>query len=93
MRKKNKRTTEASRMPITPQTIQAGKNDPRILNVGAREHPVAKSVGANDAPAIAAWLMTRARGDRHLAVSFFPLLFGGMELRAFRMKQVAGLEG
>jgi hypothetical protein len=27
-------------MPITPQRIQAGKNDPRMLKEGAREQPV-----------------------------------------------------
>ena len=41
MRTKNMRTATASRMPITPQTIQCGKNDPRILKDGAREHPAA----------------------------------------------------
>jgi hypothetical protein len=37
-------------MPINPQTIQEGKNDPRILNEGAREHPTVNSIAANDTP-------------------------------------------
>ena len=34
-------------MPITPHRIQAGKNDPRILKDGAREHPVAGNVASD----------------------------------------------
>jgi hypothetical protein len=37
-------------MPINPQTIQEGKNDPRILNDGAREHPTVNSSAAKDTP-------------------------------------------
>jgi hypothetical protein len=50
MRTKNHRIVTVSRMPINPQTIQEGKNDPRILNEGAREHPAANSIAANDSP-------------------------------------------
>jgi hypothetical protein len=50
MRTKNHRTATVSRMPINPQTIQEGKNDPRILNEGAREHPTVNSIAANDTP-------------------------------------------
>jgi hypothetical protein len=50
MRTKNHRTATVSRMPITPQTIQEGKNDPRILNDGAREHPRVNSIAAKDTP-------------------------------------------
>lgn len=78
-----------------PQPIHAGKNDPRILNEGAREHPAPNSAGTRDAPATVARLMPRPRScdevpvnvSIHLAVSF-----GGIGLRPFRMKQVAGLE-
>jgi hypothetical protein len=49
MRTKNHRIVTVSRMPITPQTIQEGKNDPRILNEGARVHP-ANSIAAKDNP-------------------------------------------
>src|SRR5271168_992750 len=38
MRTKNRRTITASTMPITPQSIHEGKNEPRILNEGEREH-------------------------------------------------------
>jgi hypothetical protein len=79
-------------MPITPQTIHAGKNDPRILNDGAREHPAAKSAAANDPPAAAVRFMPRANGDGEFPVNFSMHLFGGIGLRAFRMQQVAGLE-
>jgi hypothetical protein len=44
------RTPTASSMPRTPQRIQAGKNDPRMLKEGAREHPVADSIAAVHAP-------------------------------------------
>lgn len=33
-------------MPTTPQRIQAGKNDPRMFNEGAREQPVSKTLAA-----------------------------------------------
>jgi hypothetical protein len=49
MRTKSHRTATVSRMPIIPQTIQEGKNDPRILNEGAREHP-ANSIAPKDNP-------------------------------------------
>src|SRR5580658_9137492 len=85
---KNKRTATASRMPITPQPIHAGKNDPRILNEGAREHPTANSAGANDTPTAAVRVLTRPSGDGNFSIH----LFGGIGLRPFRMQQVAGLE-
>jgi len=50
IRTKTNRTATVSKMPTTPQTIQDGKNDPRILNEGAREHPVVNSIAANDTP-------------------------------------------
>jgi hypothetical protein len=49
MRTKSHRTATVSRMPIIPQRIQEGKNDPRILSEGAREHPT-KSTAAKDNP-------------------------------------------
>src|SRR6185436_6054997 len=36
----------ASNTPMTPQRIQAGKNDPSMLMEGAREHPVANRADA-----------------------------------------------
>src|SRR5271165_7050052 len=41
------RTTTVSNMPRTPQRIQAGKKEPRMLNEGAREQP---SAGSNHSP-------------------------------------------
>src|SRR5580704_3784887 len=41
MRTKKTRTITASRMPTIPHNIHEGKNEPRILKVGAREHPAA----------------------------------------------------
>jgi hypothetical protein len=79
-------------MPITPQPIHAGKNDPRILNEGAREHPAANSAGAADAPAIAVRLMPRPGGDGAFPINLSIHLFAGIGLRPFRMQQVAGLE-
>ena len=80
---------------MMPQPIHAGKNDPRILNEGAREHPATNRVGAKDAPTEVARFMPRPSSwgefpvniSIHCAVSF-----GGIGLRPFRMKQVAGLE-
>jgi hypothetical protein len=50
MRTKSHRTATVSRMPIIPQRIQEGKNDPRILSEGAREHPEASGIAAKDNP-------------------------------------------
>ena len=82
-------------MPITPQTIHAGKNDPRILNEGAREHPAANSAGANDAPTTAASLMPRPSGDGEFPGNFsihLTAIFGGIGSRPFRVQQVARLK-
>jgi hypothetical protein len=49
-RTKNHRIATVNSMPINPQTIHEGKNDPRRLNEGAREHPAVNSIAANDAP-------------------------------------------
>jgi hypothetical protein len=105
---KNKRTATVSTMPIKPQTIQAGKYDPRILNEGAREHPAAHRAEANDA--MAAEVRSRSRlgsrlgrrprndgpsGDGEFPVNFsFPLavISSRIGLRPFRMKQVARLK-
>src|ERR1700722_14575180 len=51
-RTKNHRIATVSRMPTIPQTIHEGKNDPRILNEGAREHPAADSIAANETPIV-----------------------------------------
>jgi hypothetical protein len=75
-----------------PHRIHAGKNEPRMLNVGAREHPAANSCGANNTPAMATRCMTWLRGICNLRVHLLPLHFGGMVSRPFRMKQVACLK-
>jgi hypothetical protein len=78
-----------------PQPIHAGKNDPRILNEGAREHPAANSIGAKDAPTTAVRFTLRpsSGGEFPVNVSIhFAVSFGGIGLWPFRMKQVAGLE-
>src|SRR5262245_54526865 len=38
------RAPKASRMPMTPQRIQDGKNDPRMFKEGAREQPVSNTI-------------------------------------------------
>jgi hypothetical protein len=78
-------------MPMTPQTIHAGKYDPRILNEGAREHPAASSVPAKDAPVTAARSSPRPNGERKILVGF-SISFAGIGSGAFRMEQVASLE-
>jgi hypothetical protein len=78
-----------------PQPIHAGKNDPRILNEGAREHPATNSIGAKHAAGTAARLMPRPSSWREFPVNVFihfAMSFGGIGLWPFRMKQVAGLE-
>jgi hypothetical protein len=75
-----------------PHKIHAGKNEPRILNVGAREHPAANNCGANNTPATAARCMPWRRGICNLRIHLLPLHFAGMVSRPFRMKQVARLE-
>jgi hypothetical protein len=79
-------------MPITPQPIHAGKNDPRILNEGAREHPAVNSAGATDAPTTAVRLKARPSSPGEFPVNLSIHLSGGIGLRPFRMQQVAGLE-
>jgi hypothetical protein len=68
-----------------PHRIHAGKNEPRILNVGAREHPAANRCGANSTPATAALRISWLRGICSLRVHLLPLHFGGMISRPFRM--------
>jgi hypothetical protein len=82
-------------MPAIPQPIQAGKNDPRILNEGAREHPAANSVGADSAPAAAALFMPWPKGDDEFPVNFsihLVVILASIDSRPFRMQQVASLE-
>ena len=59
VRTKKIRTPTASKIPITPHRIHAGKNDPRMLKVGAREHPVASRM-TNAQSVVAAVRNTRA---------------------------------
>ena len=53
-----------------PQPIHAGKNDPRILNEGAREHPAANNGVANDAPIAAVRFVPRPSGVREFPINF-----------------------
>jgi len=81
---------------MTPQTIHAGKYDPRILNEGTREHPPTNNDPAKDAPITAARNSPPPSGERKILVGFsvgLGLIFAGIGSWAFRMKQVAGLEG
>jgi hypothetical protein len=64
MRTKNNRAAAVSRIPRTPHKIQEGKNDPRILKVGARVHPAANSMGAHEAAMAMARFMRRPDDDR-----------------------------
>jgi hypothetical protein len=50
VRKKTYLTMAVRMMPITPHKIHAGKNEPRILNDGAREQPVCRNVAAITIP-------------------------------------------
>src|ERR1700761_7079879 len=70
MRRKNRRTRDASTMPNTPQRIQEGKNDPRILKVGAREHPAGSTTSASAVPARAARCRTRVGGEGKFVINF-----------------------
>ena len=80
MRTKNNRATTVSTIPMTPHNIQEGKNDPRMLNEGAREHPAAHSSAAKVVAAFAAL----PAGD-----------FVGLRimLRSLRLQQVGRLVG
>ena len=53
------RVTTASAMPTIPHKSHAGKNDPRMLNDGAREQPVSN----NKADRQTAAVVTRSRID------------------------------
>jgi hypothetical protein len=78
-----------------PQPIQAGKNDPRILNEGAREHPAANNGVANDAPIAAVRFVPRPSGVREFPVNFSTpraVSFGDIGLWPFRVQQVACLK-
>ncbi len=68
---------------MSPHRIQAGKNDPRILNEGALEHPAANSIAAEDAPMAAVWNTLGPAGVFNPLIMSWP----------FRMQQVTGLEG
>ncbi len=70
-----------------PHSIHAGKNEPRMLNVGAREHPAANSCGANNTAATATRRMPWLRGICNPRVQLLRMVS-----RPFRMKQVACLK-
>ena len=73
-----------SKIPITPHSIHAGKNEPRRLNVGAREHPAISSVAAGRLAITHAPIVRRGVGEFN----------SGVALRPFCMiKQVSRLKG
>jgi hypothetical protein len=51
MRTNKNREPTVSKMPITPHNIHEGKNEPRILKEGAREHPASSSMAAKEGAA------------------------------------------
>src|SRR5271165_1536775 len=81
MRTKYSRTITASRMPTIPHKIHDGKNEPRILKVGAREHPAASSSAGEPAAS------SLSRRRRVCEAKLFVIL------RTFCMEQVSRLEG
>jgi hypothetical protein len=67
---------------MTPHNIHAGKNDPRRLNEGAREHPVISSKDPEETKTLA--ILTRLRKIRK----------SNSLVRLRRMmQQISGLEG
>ena len=69
---------------MTPHNIHAGKNDPRMLKDGAREHPATSSVAAEEAVAAATPILRRGVTDSNSLVTLRSL---GM------MEQVSRLKG
>src|SRR5262245_48276685 len=70
-------------MPMTPQRIQDGKNDPRMFKEGAREQPVSNTIAAMH-DAMGAFLKRPEPGD-DCDVGFIS--------RDLPEKQIAGLVG
>jgi hypothetical protein len=68
---------------MTPHKIHAGKNEPRRLKEGAREHPVFISVTPVEAAATLLLITRRGPAEFDLLVALWP----------FCMKQVSSLEG
>jgi hypothetical protein len=69
---------------MTPHNIHAGKNEPRRLKEGAREHPAISNVAAEEAAATATPMMRRRIGEFNSLVTLRPFCM---------MKQVSRLEG
>src|SRR6516164_6631872 len=76
------RTPTVSTMPMTPQRIQAGKNDPRMLKEGAREQPISNTLAPIHNAAAA--IRKRQPGDD----GNFVFMSGDLS-----KKQIAGLIG
>jgi hypothetical protein len=69
---------------MTPHNIHAGKNEPRRLKDGAREHPVTTIVAAEEAVAAATLILRRGVAESDSLVT----------LRSFgMMEQVSRLKG
>src|ERR1700731_5081203 len=72
MRTKNSRTATASRIPMTPHNIHAGKNEPGRLKEGAREHPTTSSMAGEEAAATATPNVRRRIGEFNFLVTLRP---------------------
>jgi hypothetical protein len=83
MRTKNKRAATVSSMPMTPHNIHEGKNEPRILKEGMREHPANESIAAEQAATVTSRIRSQRLGEFKMLVI----------LRPFGMEQVSSLEG
>jgi hypothetical protein len=69
---------------MTPHNIHAGKNEPRILKDGAREHPAANSIAVDEATPISIPLARRMLDEFSFLVTLRPFCM---------MEQVSRLKG
>jgi hypothetical protein len=69
---------------MTPHNIHAGKNEPRRLKEGAREHPAISSMAAEEAAVMATPDVLRRIAEPNSLITLRPFCM---------MKQVSRLEG
>ena len=69
---------------MTPHNIHAGKNEPRRLKDGTREHPATSTVAAEETAAAAILILRRSVAESNSRVTLWSL---GM------MEQVSRLKG
>jgi hypothetical protein len=69
---------------MIPHNIHAGKNEPRRLKDGAREHPATSTIAVEETVAAATLILRREVAESNSLVTLRPL---GM------MEQVSRLEG